>query len=1067
MSVKAYVAGLKDDAVQSAVGVGFTSMEALSRVAAARDKTDVNRESKRIQESADQFLNSLKYDRDHQGYADKANDWYNDAVASITDNTALSPRARKELLENQLPQFKEGVLGRVPVLQQNAHMAEIKVEVDQYGDVLASHATKPLSEAVTEYKSHIEDLDLFNEVTVGKMVNEYEYATAPIKAVQALQVDYIENNKNDDYSFSEAIDKVAADANLDAAQKAAMKKKALEFQDSHDKQLDSQFKEQKDIIMGQVMEAADNEQFLDTGFIDEYITRVPKRHKLELYPVKNTINANNDNIITKRLKEVTDNNVIPGDDVWEFIGLMYDPYKRDEVAESVLINYGDYLVASGGSLADARRTIDSFDKVSLKNKREAKAQLTKQYLSEEGDVTKIAKDMMSTAASTKGAPITAATTSVGKKLSIEDTIYIDENGGKVLLPTVVDGNKVTEQEAISHYQETGEHLGKFEKEDDLLDYLTKESTEGQELAPEDPLETVFFEPEDGLEDEELAEEDGGWLRNIARNIGAAERLHQEGEQQLAERSYKQMEKIQSAIGLGEKEEEKHQRHALYEGMDQVDLVATALEVIRSGDGRYLSTSELSLIKDKGLREEITELASIRDSFGIDSPFALDFIDQLKRDPAVPEGRLVTAVRDFVDKGLIKADTAEDLGLTKKYSFADNPNWKNLEALVKGIVEDVIPVPTSKRQKKKGTYRGDRRVLESKLLRAADEAITMNPRLIVEDIGKLEHQLTSFAYKSNAESIFEKLEDVAKFLGEQNITKRIDNLAKSDVSTFLVDVQEGHYDVLINWDFVQGDAMRASRNDKKDVLMDKVTVGLTHYKDYKDLKKNGTYFERLKVMANTSFILSGGALEKAFKGSFNMNPSDMTLIEKQWAFNDPEIDGLYFIATDTDMKGRGTLGWGMALEDSDGVRNIVRFKDYVDPQLAYTAERLRKEKADPLYKRQQMVVEAGPPAKEVEYNAGTPSALSMLMSGDKEGATSKYQQGAEDKTSKAQQKGELATIRENEKYYKAKYKVSSVEEEYEKTTEILSDLINDLFIYRANILGIPTRGTPTRLRMFND
>ena len=41
------------------------------------------------------------------------------------------------------------------------------------------------------------------------------------------------------------------------------------------------------------------------------------------------------------------------------------------------------------------------------------------------------------------------------------SISINEDGQEVLIPRVVKGRVVSEQEAIDHYHKTGEHLGKF------------------------------------------------------------------------------------------------------------------------------------------------------------------------------------------------------------------------------------------------------------------------------------------------------------------------------------------------------------------------------------------------------------------------------------------------------------------------------------------------------------------------------------------------------------------------------------------------------------------------------
>jgi spore germination cell wall hydrolase CwlJ-like protein len=46
-------------------------------------------------------------------------------------------------------------------------------------------------------------------------------------------------------------------------------------------------------------------------------------------------------------------------------------------------------------------------------------------------------------------------------VSTEQSISFEEDGKEVLIPTIINGKKVSDEEAIEHYHETGEHLGKF------------------------------------------------------------------------------------------------------------------------------------------------------------------------------------------------------------------------------------------------------------------------------------------------------------------------------------------------------------------------------------------------------------------------------------------------------------------------------------------------------------------------------------------------------------------------------------------------------------------------------
>lgn len=69
-------------------------------------------------------------------------------------------------------------------------------------------------------------------------------------------------------------------------------------------------------------------------------------------------------------------------------------------------------------------------------------------------------------------------------ISTVRSISIDEDGTSVLIPTVVDGKVVSNEEAIKHYKETGEHLGKFEDETAATAYA--QSLHEQQAAEYDP-----------------------------------------------------------------------------------------------------------------------------------------------------------------------------------------------------------------------------------------------------------------------------------------------------------------------------------------------------------------------------------------------------------------------------------------------------------------------------------------------------------------------------------------------------------------------------------------------------
>lgn len=61
----------------------------------------------------------------------------------------------------------------------------------------------------------------------------------------------------------------------------------------------------------------------------------------------------------------------------------------------------------------------------------------------------------------------------GSISTVRSMSFQDENGQKVLIPTVVNGKVLSDDEAINHYYQTGEYLGKFDSVEDANEYAEK------------------------------------------------------------------------------------------------------------------------------------------------------------------------------------------------------------------------------------------------------------------------------------------------------------------------------------------------------------------------------------------------------------------------------------------------------------------------------------------------------------------------------------------------------------------------------------------------------------------
>ena len=61
-------------------------------------------------------------------------------------------------------------------------------------------------------------------------------------------------------------------------------------------------------------------------------------------------------------------------------------------------------------------------------------------------------------------------------------------GVEVLIPTAVKGKIVSDQEAIQHYRDTGEHLGKFKTPEEATSYAIQLHNDQEKLVGE-PIKT--------------------------------------------------------------------------------------------------------------------------------------------------------------------------------------------------------------------------------------------------------------------------------------------------------------------------------------------------------------------------------------------------------------------------------------------------------------------------------------------------------------------------------------------------------------------------------------------------
>lgn len=79
-------------------------------------------------------------------------------------------------------------------------------------------------------------------------------------------------------------------------------------------------------------------------------------------------------------------------------------------------------------------------------------------------------------------------------ISTVDSFSVNIDGKEVLLPSIIDGRRVTDEEAIAHYMKTGEHLGKFNTPEEADDYAKRLHIQQEDLYtdPEDAYRNGLY-----------------------------------------------------------------------------------------------------------------------------------------------------------------------------------------------------------------------------------------------------------------------------------------------------------------------------------------------------------------------------------------------------------------------------------------------------------------------------------------------------------------------------------------------------------------------------------------------
>jgi len=961
MGVRSFVAGQIQEGVSTLVDTTFNAVETIGKhkqlddqLKASLAKTEADRKNTDLVNRSNEFLNNLQYSTDFDAYGKEVEDQFGTFAAEISSDSTLGDLAKKDLLENTLPQLKSTVASKASIQATNGRMKMLEADIEDKGNLIIANDAD-LDSAVRDYSAFLVLNTPYTDSMIASKVKDFRYSAAPAKAAQDIQNAYSASYADTSFDFDAKAKEIAGSYGLDAKQSASYVKAVTTWRKQFDTNVDENFTQTNNEILTQVESAKTQGQVFDPESIDSLIPSVPRRHQLELYKTRNTAVANNDVLISQAIFKELDNGKVFSTEDWGVVEQIHDPTKRDKVYEQALVNEGNRIIHSGGTLVKARESIvKNTGPMSQKNRNDAVARLTKEYLDSQGDVDAVVKLMMETVGeSSQAEPVMVGDVDIAPivesalaeappidsvRYGKEGEAYLEEHKQDVVRFLAGKPSFSLQMPKFSFDPNGGGETAAESPEAEIQETVPTQDTVKGERGPQKDKTPVDAEIQNAVAREIVSQQANAVQEQLwadrteaghaqLRLIGSRERKANE-----------ELEAVQAKAGGELVAGGSQSTTPIQKGMSQESLIGGMFQRIKSGEGSSITQEMLTWIKNDDTRQQISSMAGSTDTLVVDDPTVLAFVDGLRSDATVLPDTLKQVVSGFVSAGLLRAETGEPLSTHRK--FVDLGNADVLKTSIKEIVGSIY--------KDRSGAGIERTYLTNELTDAAERAVTRDPSLLGENFGKLQIQLRSFAQNSTAKGFLKNLTGISKMVTEGDVDKLLGHFDDGDFVTFMKGVSDGDYDLLINWD--KANSLYRLRNLSNDKMLDEFTKEFSPYSTYKELQEKGTSFDKLEVLANVNFVASSRIYEKALEGSFGVHPSDMKVTGRMWAYQDPQNHSAYYLPVDIDAKNRGTLGWGMFTGDDSALKNLIVFKSYVDPQLTYELSDLNRQVSDPIFQK---------------------------------------------------------------------------------------------------------------------
>ena len=906
MGVKSYVAGLQSEAVSSATGLATQGLNLAQRLKSAKDTADVNREKLSIEGKANEFLTNLERDRDWQRYPEKLEEAFSSITAGIDDNDLLSSAARRQLKEEILPLYKEQARQSVSSLQSKSQLAEVQVEVDGYGSVLTNNEKLSVEEASTKYREHLTELGLWNEYTVSKKVEDYEYGMVPAKAVQSLMQDYEKIYTQGDAGFTEALNVKAAEFGLDATQRSEYVKTANAQRKVMSEAIEAQWDSQVEQLRSDIAASYDQGEIYPAEAIDSLIDSASPKYRNILYGEKTKVYNNNDNILEGYFTTQISEGAYIGPDGIAALKAIKDPKRRADVTSQVIAHNAtapkrgaDYAPKA---FSERLASVESSEiPATSSEKAKAKSYMTIEELGRVpsyDDVLKVVDELFISEASTAPAEeATPATSEEGEDPAPE--------------------KDKTPKEVPELTREQSSVLGR------LITNWQKDNPGKTPTASEISKTGVNFVTDETVQQVLEAREAEPMITATASETSAT----QEQETSVAPEVTEDPDAVVDTSD-----------------MDEIELAAHL--IYNAIHGNPISESDFNRIGNPVFSELLRDIIIGQKTIDrVDDPMTLDYVNEIRMNANIRPETYERILYEGVTAGLITQETADKMG---RPFYVSNPNFATVKEMVGEAYTDYKD------------YISNADDFRSDLMEAIDRSIMMNPDLIGDDFGTLKNIITNHVTNMMAGSV---LHDLEKQVKKVSVTeKEVENMRAKDLKSvddegfqfFLAEVKDGKYDMFLRKDILMNPDpdknMKMSRNLKQGDLLNVVAKSISGI-SWDEINETGSQVDKMEILTTANFIAAGGLLEKAMYGSLGVEPKDMIIIKGQWAFSDPVHEGVYFIPQFTDSVSSEGLGWAMVHWKNGAPQSeMVTISKYIDPALQYEYKELKAELADPLFKK---------------------------------------------------------------------------------------------------------------------